>query len=204
VALTEAEAIEECDGWVHKLAGKYARSLHAKYARCGTSFKDLVQVGRIAVLEALPKYDATKGMCFKSYATFFIKKRMQSHVARLGGVVRVPVLERYPSRRAPGVSVSIGDRPTEEDGFAPILSSPASQDDELGAHERDAIVRKVMSSLPPHMREALEMIVVDGHDCRSVAKRVGVSSPQSVVNMTNRTLAILRKRMEKELSRDDL
>ena len=56
----------------------------------GVDFEDLVQVGALGVLEALPRYDAAFGCHFLTYARWWIVQKMTKEIHVSGRTVRLP------------------------------------------------------------------------------------------------------------------
>ena len=56
----------------------------------GVDFEDLVQVGALGVLEALPRYNASFGCHFLTYARWWIYQRMTKEIHASGRTVKIP------------------------------------------------------------------------------------------------------------------
>lgn len=68
-------------GIIGKLAGKYSYRAEEE---------DLKQEGYIALCDAAEHYDISAGVQFISYATYWIKQRMQRYIENCGSTVRIP------------------------------------------------------------------------------------------------------------------
>jgi RNA polymerase sigma factor (sigma-70 family) len=69
----------------------YVLSLAKKRTKDDELLKDLLQEGYIGIFEASQKYDNTKGMSFISYATFYIKRRMNCFLDSNLRTIRPPI-----------------------------------------------------------------------------------------------------------------
>ncbi len=59
---------------IDQTAMKMVKAIAAQYAKYGASFDDLVQEGLIGYMEALKRFDPTKGAELTTYAPYWIKK----------------------------------------------------------------------------------------------------------------------------------
>ncbi|MDR1941754.1 MAG: sigma-70 family RNA polymerase sigma factor [Endomicrobium sp.] len=80
--------LKEYDSFVINVAKKY-KALFPAF-----DIEDLIEEGRIGLLEASLKYRNDKNASFSTYAWFWIIKKIQSYVSRNSGVLRIPDKER--------------------------------------------------------------------------------------------------------------
>ncbi len=66
------------------------RSLARRYAHCGESLDDLVQVGSIGLIEAIDRFDPERGSDLVSYAIPTITGEIKRHLRDRSTVVRMP------------------------------------------------------------------------------------------------------------------
>lgn len=66
------------------------RALAQRYANCGESRDDLVQVGAIGLIQAIDRFDPERGSDFSSYAIPTITGEIRNHLRDRGTTVRVP------------------------------------------------------------------------------------------------------------------
>ncbi|CAM9670255.1 unnamed protein product, partial [Phaeothamnion confervicola] len=66
-------------------------SMARRYLGSGMSFVDLIQEGNLGLLEAVAKFDASKGCRFSTYACWWIRQAITRALANKGRAVRLPV-----------------------------------------------------------------------------------------------------------------
>ena len=66
-------------------------SMARRYIGSGMSFLDLVQEGNLGLLEAVDKFDPSKGFRFSTYACWWIRQAITRAIANKGRAVRLPV-----------------------------------------------------------------------------------------------------------------
>lgn len=70
-----------------RLAIKIAKEFHGK-SRC--SFDDLIQESNLGLCKAVDLFDPDRGCKFSTYASWWMKQRVRSHVLGNSGVARLP------------------------------------------------------------------------------------------------------------------
>ncbi|MFP4465841.1 MAG: sigma-70 family RNA polymerase sigma factor [Candidatus Goldiibacteriota bacterium] len=58
------------------------KSIAGRYGRYGAAYEDLVQEGIMGMLNALEKFDESKGAKFSTYSVYFIKGRILDYLRR--------------------------------------------------------------------------------------------------------------------------
>lgn len=66
-------------------------SMARRYVGSGLPFLDLVQEGNLGLLEAVDKFDPSKGFRFSTYACWWIRQAITRAIANKGRTVRLPV-----------------------------------------------------------------------------------------------------------------
>lgn len=66
-------------------------SMARRYVGSGMAFLDLVQEGNLGLLEAVDKFDPSKGFRFSTYACWWIRQAITRAIANKGRTVRLPV-----------------------------------------------------------------------------------------------------------------
>src|SRR5262249_56809267 len=76
---------------LHKLVSAYARLVvpfAMKYRRYGLPMGDLIQEGNLGLMEAAARFDPERGVRFSTYATWWLRARMQDFILRNWSIVR--------------------------------------------------------------------------------------------------------------------
>jgi RNA polymerase sigma factor (sigma-70 family) len=72
------------------------RGVAARYRGLGIPYDDLVQEGALGLLEALDRYDASRGIAFDTFARFRVRRAILNALTRQARLIRLPkhVVER--------------------------------------------------------------------------------------------------------------
>lgn len=97
-----------------------------KYANRGVDTTDLFQEGSIGLIKAARRFDHTRGVCFATYATWWIRQGMGRAIAEQGRTVRLPYHVRGAMREVAQTAhdlVGKLGRPADPDEIAARLAS---------------------------------------------------------------------------------
>jgi RNA polymerase sigma factor (sigma-70 family) len=110
-----------------RLVASIARSVYKSFPafnNTSLTFDDLMQEGDVGLLEAIDRYDATKGFRFSTYATWWIRQAMRRSIFNKGSTIRIPIQrsEQIRSlRNASAIFEMENDRPPTAAELAKIL-----------------------------------------------------------------------------------
>lgn len=130
-------------------------SIARRYTCRSMAFEDLVQEGIIGLLEAINKFDVSRGNRFSTYATYWIRQAIVRAIEKQDRLIRLPIYGCDATRKLERAEKSLGERlgrpPTTEElaretGFAQRLiaalvllgQDPLSLDAMVGADEDTA------------------------------------------------------------------
>lgn len=184
------ELIIENRNLVRKIAHEFARKSNEPY-------EDLEQVGLLAFIKALDRFDSTKNTSVGWYAAPAIRGAILQYLRDKSRVIRAPrpLLDAYTKVKAEcnrtgnpnevAVARSLGISSTEwqnirqavrgytssiSEDFADNLADPRSAED----LERVAL-REALDTLEPVRRQCLELVYVAGISYKEAAEKLGIS-----------------------------
>ncbi len=169
----ESRALRENEGLVHFVLRRFS-DRH--------DFQDLLQLGRIGLLLAVRKFDASRGLRFSTMAVPWI----------FSMVSRKLTDENRECRNAKNEAMSL-DAPIGDKTFGALIPDPHSGDAFEQAEER-LQAEKYLSILSAREVRILRALA-SGVAWREIARREGVSSPR-ISQIRKRALAKIRERFE--------
>jgi RNA polymerase primary sigma factor len=134
---------------------RFVVAMAKKYARSGYPLHELINEGNLGLIEAVSRFDPTRGVRFITYASWWIRQAILAAIAHYGQVFRLPPklkheLYRFESKVS-HLTQELGRRPTVDE-----ISK------ELGMKEED--VREMMEGTPTEV--SLDMPIGDGVEMR--------------------------------------
>jgi RNA polymerase sigma factor (sigma-70 family) len=110
------------------------RGVAVRYRGLGIPYDDLVQEGALGLLEALERYDVSRGIAFDTFARFRVRRAILNALTRQARLIRLPkhVVERRRllDRTEARLVAVTGTAPTSAD-LAEATGLPAGTVDEL-------------------------------------------------------------------------
>jgi len=79
-------------------------SIAKRYRRRGLSLLDLINEGNIGLIEAVKRYDYTRGCKFSTYGTWWIQQSIVKAIADKGNSIRIPIHIHNLARKCHSVS----------------------------------------------------------------------------------------------------
>ena len=93
-----AKAIEAGDGYARdRMISSNLRlaiSIAKKFKDRGCPFEDLIQESNLGLIRAVDRFDWRRGFKFSTYAVWWIRQAVQSHVAGQSGAIKLPTSAR--------------------------------------------------------------------------------------------------------------
>jgi len=134
---------------------RFVVAMAKKYARSGYPLHELINEGNLGLIEAVSRFDPSRGVRFITYASWWIRQAILAAIAHHGQVFRLPPklkheLYRFDSKVA---------RLTQELGHRPSVDEISKG---LGMEERD--VRQMMEGTPTEV--SLDTPIGEGAEMR--------------------------------------
>jgi RNA polymerase primary sigma factor len=134
---------------------RFVVAMAKKYARSGYPLHELINEGNLGLIEAVSRFDPSRGVRFITYASWWIRQAILAAIAHHGQVFRIPPklkheLYRFESKVA-HLTQELGHRPTVDE-----ISK------ELGMNEQD--VRDMIEGTPTEV--SLDTPIGEGAEMR--------------------------------------
>lgn len=152
------------------------RALAWRFRNRGEDLDDLVQVGTVGLLNALDRFDPTRGVEFSSFATPTIVGELKRHLRDRAGTVRVPrkLQERHAaiSRASVALYQRLGRSPTVRELGAEIDASDEEVLEALESAQAYTTVPLESGGEPPARAAQDSADALDGVEARAALRPV--------------------------------
>lgn len=99
--------------------GLVRREAHHWVNQCSETYDDLLQVGSLGLINAIERFDVSKGNAFSSFALPYIRGEIQHYLRDKGHTVRIPrrwqALQRKATAKARELRVTLNRQPTDQE-----------------------------------------------------------------------------------------
>lgn len=99
--------------------GLVRKEAHHWRHQCQESFDDLMQIGSLGLIQAIERFDITRGLAFSSFAMPYIRGEIQHYLRDKSPTMRLPrrlvALHRLVKRTIPVLRQELGRSPTEDE-----------------------------------------------------------------------------------------
>ena len=187
-----------------------AQAVARRFAGRGVETQDLTQVASLALLHAIERYDAGKGLKFTTFAVPTIAGEVRNYLRDKGNLVRLPrsaseLLLRVHKARETHFRETGREPSVQELSELLGVSSDAILSDQLGAEETafgrlegEDAVDSLLRALPEPLPTVLKARYFENKNQREIAAALGVSQMQ-VSRLERRAIALLREKREEIL-----
>jgi len=181
------ELLEKHIGMITRQAQKYA-------AWSGCDIEDLIQEGRLAIIDADRKFDPSRGFKFLTFAVHDIRHRMARYCQNHATTVRLPA----DKRGKVAMHVQSLDAEIGEDGFtlADTMGTDECVTEDASRREEWEKIAALLTSLDERAQRILRARFFENRTLDDIGIEFGISH-ERVRQLQNMALRSLRKRFER-------
>jgi RNA polymerase primary sigma factor len=117
-------------------------SIAKRYQSCGLPLLDVIQEGNFGLIEAVERFDPSRGFKFSTYATWWIRQTISRGIANTSRIIRLPVHagdQLGEIRRASAAIEARTGRPPRADEVAAAVTMPTKKVNELLPHAAEPV-----------------------------------------------------------------
>ena len=190
---------------IHRFSHVVRRAAHHLAARTGVSSEDLWSAGALGLLEAVRRFEASRGVKLEVFVAYRVRgamldelrrmdrlpRRLRGRISEIERVKRglAQELGRAPTReeiaKAAGVEPADVDRAAEAgeamaslDAAAPIATDETALDELVVSKQQAAELKAAVANLPERQRHVLAMRYQEELTLKEIAGVLGVSEPR--------------------------
>ena len=156
-----------------------ARKVAYKYLGRGIEYDDLYQEGLIGLQTAVEKYNPELGYAFSTYATWYIKQRMQRYIDDNSSTIRLPVHKRQVLRninkRIANLERKLGRTPNDYELMASGLTKEEIEEYKILSRQCTSIEQKVNNSKNEESSELGDFIPDPKNEYADLIDKISVS-----------------------------
>ncbi|WFA08633.1 sigma-70 family RNA polymerase sigma factor [Tissierella sp. Yu-01] len=154
-----------------------------RYYYKSLEFEDLLQEGKLVILECIDNYDITKGTYFLGYVKTML---------------RYFYLDKHKQKQTSSLNEKIGE--DEENELVDLLVSDIDEPvDALLKSEENQVLSDSLDLLTKRQREVIIYFYYEGLSIAHIAEKLGVSY-RTIVNTKTKALEIMKKLLVEKLS----
>ena len=146
---------EEAFGKLIEANLRFVVAMAKKYARSGYPLHELINEGNLGLIEAVSRFDPSRGVRFITYASWWIRQAILAAIAHYGQVFRLPPKLKHELYRFETKVASL----TQELGRRPTVDEISK---EFGMEEQE--VRHMLEGTPTEV--SLDMPIGEGNEMR--------------------------------------
>lgn len=190
----DAALLEPLWNQVRRLVYMFAyRYYMTTQGRGGVTVEDLVQVGYLAMVDAIPRYDPAEA-AFSTFLVQYLRKHFQEASGRLYQDKRGLLMPKDALNTSLSLNITVDD--DEETELMEITADPATGwenvEDAIWREQLQGVVADVLQELPEEQTAVLRGRFWDQHTYEQIAGNMG-SNLSTVIGTEHKALRVLRQ-----------